>query len=499
MLNYKELCPNFWERFTKGAAVEKLYLDELDSMAKIAHAGLAQKFDLPSGVWKYEEYTNRKEKSSFELTTQLMLALLPAEEQEFVVQNNYTPLFDNKLQSGTKVSKYLSKVSNTEAMGKLIPILASSKGSLSKLGKELPKLPKEMIDPFNLITNFGVLVQNFYSEVSAASNVVFGVALDLPSFLEAANSPNFTSCYAVNGCNERAPINLAITPNTFVLYVKDKSGSVVGRCWGLINTDYSQIALLKPYGFINSEHVSSAVSWIANKCNPTSTWGMYELEKDEEDDGLLYEDLMELSSGPGIYGDPTWKILSKYVDGDVLTYQPSYTVRSAPCVICGVVHDSSQMVCSKCQEKYIKRCLSCGEKFYSFKKETEYMCSSCLSGYVICPKCGKSYPEHMDSCPHCHWETHCSLCGKKSDVPLYKAGEISLCRECRDILLSTTCDVCGVQENTYPYKGIALCAQCFTLVTKTENIYTRIAYPDVNYKRAIEMLRHCGGGKDNDR
>ena len=484
MYNYKELCPNFWENFCASTLPEDgagTYLDQLMQLNQERHKVLHDKLQLPEGVWKYEEQTETKPRSSYDISTKLLLAALPEEEQ-----GDLSRLFNNKLSSGMKVSKYLSKVQQPELAGRIFPVLASVTHSLDGLYKELPKLPQEMRDPFNLMLNFNVLVQNFYSEVAASQNVQFGISLALPDFLEAANSKSFSSCYTVGGCNERAPFHLGVTSNTFVLYVRSNSG-VMGRCWGLLNEDFSQLVVFKPYGFINKDHIASAVRWMVDKISgghlgEWSEWSFMDSPASA----------LRLHADPGVWSDPVILVLTnRLARDDVLIYRSFYSIQTSPCPICGRQHASSDIICHFCHTKYVHTCVSCGREMFNISSNTP-LCSTCREGGKICPRCGKVFPEKMKTCPHCHWDYHCSLCGKTSDVPLFSVGAVHVCRDCKELLLSTECDVCGAHGDMYPYKGVAVCPTCFTYLTVVRPTPPYIK--DIlskSHREALNMLWKC--------
>lgn len=480
MVNYAKECPTFWERFGKGRVDpygKGTYLDNLVTLCKDTHKELHDKLGFEDGVWVQEERQEFVPRTSYTTTLKFLVAMLPPEEQKYMQENHMTPMFLNKLSSGQKVSKYLSKLSNTETLGKLIPLLAETKDDLYDLRTELPKLPADMMDPFTLLTKFPVLVQNFYSEVAASSNVTFGISLSLPTFLEAANSDNFISCYVVGGDFERAPLNWSITPNTFVLYARGgKDNKILGRCWGMVNEDFSQIVLFRAYGFLEYSTIKSAVWWMASRLSNVDEWAMWSVPQLED---IRAQGHIMDNPGltAGIWSDPVQVVLSKHSLRDRLYFSTQYGVRTAPCIICGSIHSDRGLICSNCKSKYVHICLSCGEHFLNLTGESLSFCSNCLAGLVTCAKCGAKYPESMSECPHCHWDNHCSLCGKPSSVPLYKVGEVFICRDCKEALLSDTCDVCGTKGLMYPIAGFSLCAQCFTKTVATHQPrYTRTAY-----------------------
>ena len=412
---------------------------------------------------KWETDCTVKQVEDYLPVIELLMPLLPEEDQAINKETRYSGIINNRLNSGMKVSKYMSKLTGTETLGKLIPFATRADDTFwNKLYDVMPKLPEGLYQNwFGLFNSFDVLIQNFYSEIANNNNVTLGISTDLFDFLEVCNSPNFTSCYALYKMNESAPFNYAVSRNTAVIYVKNKQ-SVIGRSWVIFPNDLNQFYVMKPYGFLSKSLIRQAAEHLCTTLG--GEWGYY--FTDQNQDRWDYNPEL-MPQFQGVYQDPYFAIYSTTENGDTLTIRSNYSLSKATCIVCGSQTYDGKIMCPTCYRKHIKRCLSCGLNYYSMDDNSTF-CSECVRGKKTCPVCGMVFDEEWEECPACHWKSHCSLCGHTSNVPLYKIGNLYVCRDCREALLQGECDVCGSKTLTYPAAGWALCESCYgEAVTKS--------------------------------
>lgn len=414
---------------------------------------------------------------TFPLSKKLMLALLPEESAKYVTDNP-SSLWENRLESGMKISKAIARsVSNNEHIAKLFNcIVEEMKGDdeWMALRKELPKLPG--IGPIGLMKDPMVFVQNFISEVSAAKTKQIGFTIDMFDFIRGCNSDMYTSCYTISrNFNSMAPISFAMSGKAAMIYNKNDQ-SILGRCWVIFSNTFDSFVIMKTYGFLSDESVHVVACNICAALNKDASW--------KRVNTAHRESLSVAITNSGLYGDPIeWGYSYKMKRNSL--FIPIEIENITPrCMICGerVLH--SRIICERCEKRFA-HCKQCNTVILK-PNATGILCNRCAKNTktTVCPDCGRTVAAGA-KCVCTQTRETCAFCESPSIISVNGVG---LCAECAAIISNTngTCEVCGCHGLMYPYKKSPLCQRCYVCVGATSSSYLR-HYTDEQRRKAEEI------------
>jgi len=269
---------------------------------------------------------------------------------------------------------------------------------------ELPRLPLAKRHDFSCV------LQNFYSELAQVKKMEVSMYLSVNPYdiANASNNAKFSSCNALGGMHENAPICAAASPAMAMLRLEDQTGQLLGRCWVAFSPDYKSFVVQPTYGYMKDDFVEDAKQWLClyidKKIGSTdlTPWKVYS---------------GPTNINPRYVSDCDTNTTNFYVDGasSILfraDYKeiPAVRVGGGHCLICG--KDTQQLVCSDCKKSHFGKCKFCGKPTL---KEDE-MCPTCAKAIKQCDKCGKTFfPDNSEHtvCNACAYtRTVCVVCGE---------------------------------------------------------------------------------------
>lgn len=460
-------------------------------IAKTNKALLASKLGL-SGTDTVEQTVSVNLQEKFKHSVNIIRSVFPKE-----IQPSTEEILSNKDKTGAKISRLaLSHAAKNSAEIMKLMFKMSMSGAYSENVKtELPKLPKitsyleGMKDVHPVLKEqefFAAIVQNFYSEIAAVQNATYGFSIDPFHILAAGSSSSFSSCFTVGRFNSKGPLNIALSPYSGVIYNK-MGNEITGRAWVIFDKNFKKFCIMKSYGFINHETIHQVGSWICIMLDSKDQWSFV---KGSDDDVYLTLDYQP----DGWYVDPIGFFY--YANSsDKIRHIAITGCIDAPCIICGKSHYSSTLVCSDCLEKAFTTCRKCGKSMLVDKSLKTYpLCDNCIKKVTTCPVCGTLVPDGKE-CPKCAWDHTCGLCGKKHEQKLTWYEGIPVCKDCINAMHKRTCECCGDTGMMYPFKGHAVCSNCYKQLTFYSDgvVYSRGTY--VNKDNIFNFVRNhpdCG-------
>lgn len=491
MLDLSKQCPELLKEivgFPNDGAGTKL--EDIYAESKVAQTTLRTALGL-NDYYGFEINEDVDLETNFKHSKQLMLALLDDKDAEFVKANPQS-LWENKLESGMKISKAIARtVAQNAHIVKLFNVITAddaNKSTSEVVGKsliglvkeELPKLPDA--DLIQLIKNPMVFVQNFLSEVAVAKTKRIGFTLDMFDFFRGCNSPNFTSCYTVRKhYNSAAPVAYALSGRAGMIFNRN-ADSILGRCWVIFSNNMKSFVVMKTYGFLPDESIHAVACNLCSTLNKDASW--YKIP-------YVSHNLFTLTPGSGIYGDPIKYGYSSVTKKGTPFLQTDIDNVQSRCIMCGVFSGST-LLCEDCR-RTLGKCKKCGV-FLSGKFINKHgLCPTCMSQHTVCPSCGKTLISGVE-CECTKQQQVCSFCGAPSIVSINGFG---MCAECAKIIYETsgTCAVCGDSGLMYPYKKHPVCRRCYAILhNQSANRYIDSVYNDEQRQIARALLR--GEGHD---
>lgn len=463
MLNLKEQCPELLREIIgfpndgKGTKLEDIYNE-----TKFNQKVLRDVLGWQDGRTGMLVNTSLDLDIMFKNSKKVILSLLDEQDAKFVTENPDN-LWENKLESGMKISKAIARVvSKNEHVTRLFTLITkelSDSDSWNSLRKELPKLPE--LDAIGLMKDPMVFVQNFMSEIALAKTKELGFTIDMFDFIRGCNSSNYVSCYTVSRrFNSAAPISFALSGKAGMIYNKDSS-SIIGRCWVVFANDFKSFLIMKPYGFLQDESVHTVACNICALLNSEVPW--YKVTD-------IGECLYVATTNSGIYGDPVRFGYSSVRKGEVVQLQKEIENPSSVCIMCGKRDASTRIICPSC-ENMLYRCEGCESFMYERPTNKFGFCEKCMKGITVCPDCGCQLKKG-ETCACQLKQSTCTFCDSEAVMTINGVG---LCEDCAKILCSpdSECEVCGVRGPMYPYKKSPLCQRCYTCVASRGEEYTR--------------------------
>lgn len=406
-----------------------------------------------------EEVLSADPASKFKETFGLLKYLLPEDAYSVATADGYDGFLHNTdKRSGARLSKLMSKTIQSGNLVKLYDVALAGGINVDGIRSELSKLPSpRACETYS--SWLEKVVQNFFSELALITSQVYGISTNVWSFLNAATSVHYSSCFSLNGCNSRGPLHIALNPYTAVIYCRAKTG-ITGRAWVLFDKSFEKFAIMRSYGFISSDIITKLCTWICHQLNPKVKW-YYSTDTYSSSGGNVLVGGQLL----GWYIDPVKCIYSteRNASTSIILDNPV----SAPCILCGRDHRTSDAICPACMSEHVVRCTRCGKRMFVQEKNGSgvYLCEECITKKITCPTCGTLMLEG-GQCPKCSWEHVCSICGTPhtDKTKLMWVNNYPICKTCADILLKGTCDSCGHTGLTYPYKQFSLCKTCFDII-----------------------------------
>lgn len=454
-LDLKVQCPELLQQVPgfpndgKGTALSDILFE-----SECNQAALRETLGFAEGETTLEKESITDFESTFSFTKKIIMSMLGEEDAEYI-GNNPNALWDNRLESGMKISKAITRRiadgSYLKPLSKILFNMDTREFDL-KMRTELPKYPISNMSVFLLLKDPSVFIQNFFSEVAAAKGKSIGFTLDPLMFIRGTNSPNYTSCYKIERhYNSMSSISLGLSGRVGMIFSKD-SASVLGRSWVVFSPTFDSFIVLKSYGFLPKETISTVCQWLCTLLNKDATWYSsdytgFHLEADREE--------------IGIYNDPIIRLYSSKLVKNAMNI--SFTVNTVvpKCILCGSRVESSTIICRSCERDRMSRCVNCGSIMIKDPEHSVQLCSKCLDKVEVCPTCGKAHKKG-EKCNCINHSSTCSFCGKPATLNF---NSVAMCTECAEAMLRTTCDACGAHGVMYPYKGKSLCPRCFGLIT----------------------------------
>lgn len=463
MLNLKEQCPELLKQlngFPNDG--DGTHLEEIYNESKFWQTTLRTALGWEDDVTEFCVNPELNIEVDFEFSLSLIKSLLSEKDAEYIT-NNISAVFDNRLESGIKISKEISKrITSKEYVtrfaSELLKFSSDENKFLRTLQTELSKFPKT-ITILQMLNDPSVFVQNFFSEIASTKNKTYGFTIDMFMFLRGCNSEAYTSCYTISRMyNSSAPISYANSGKVGMIFSKDDK-QILGRCWVIFAPDFKAFSILKPYGFLSENIISYVASGICYYLDRDSKW--YRIQRKDFDG----DSLNVLMPNTGIYGDPLWLGYSTKTEvkkgNHVVLVPKDIDSRESMCVTCGKRIPTTTILCNECAEMHIRKCKKCGTVIYKPSNSNVVYCDTCAANFYTCPNCGQYVPNgEICSCQTA--KTECEICGKSTDI--IEAGTHFLCQECASILCdpNQTCSSCGAIGPVYPHKGELLCKSCLT-------------------------------------
>lgn len=462
-LDLKVQCPELLQQVPgfpndgKGTALPDI-LFESECNQKALHEALG----FAEGETTVEEEIATDFEAAFPFSKGIILSLLSKEDREYL-EKNPASLWDNRLESGMKISKAITRrVADGSYLETFAKTLFSTESPVffSKIRSELPKYPTDANAMYAILKDPSTFVQNFFSEIAAAKGKSIGFTLDPLMFLRGTNSPNYTSCYKIERhYNSMSAISLGLAGHIGMIYSKDGS-SILGRCWVVFSPSFKSFTVLKSYGFLSRESKKIVCSWLCTFLNKDADWKFSDTSRftTETNRGNV-----------GIYNDPIEMVYScNKIGEDRMGMSFAINTVVPKCIICGDRVQSNTIICNNCEHERMVRCASCGAHMLRDNEHTVQLCNKCISKVEVCPVCGGTYKKG-GSCNCINKSPTCSFCGSPATLNF---NSIALCTECAEAMVKTTCEACGAHGVMYPYKGKALCPVCFSAATtgRLENL-----------------------------
>lgn len=435
------------------------YIENIYKLSKQNKAKLAAKLGLPDTLTVEEEVlVDLSERFAF--SYKIACAVMPEDKK---------PTFDefitNRTANQMKLSKRILSYAKTNS-GVTTKILLSGLHSTTfrmKLSKELPKVPNagafvkntdlaEDALSINDYDYYAAIIQNIYSEIASIKKATYGFSMDMFTMLSAGSSNSFSSCFTVGRFNSKGPLDIALSPLTGVIYNR-QGNNVTGRAWVVFDKDFNKFVVMKSYGFIDDDVIKKVCSWLCALLDDKADWSYINGNNEDVYLSLDYKPA-------GWYLDP----IRMFFFSSTSDKTRNIDVRGcaeAPCLLCGKHHTRSTLLCGECEETRLTTCKRCNKLMLKTGRNKMYpLCDNCIEKVTFCPVCGAQMKEGK-TCPKCSWNNMCAICGTKSDKPLQWIEGVPVCDNCISLLHKKTCECCGSHGLMYPYRGHALCNNCY--------------------------------------
>lgn len=457
------------------------YIENIYKLSKQNKANLAAKLGLPDTLTVEEEVTvDLNERFAF--SYQLVCMVMPKDKQptfdEFITNRT-----SNQMKLSKRILSYAKTNSNVTAKILLSGLYSSS--FRSKLNKELPKVP----DARSFVSNsdcaeavvitqdyeyYSAIIQNIYSEIASIKKATYGFSMDMFTMLSAGSSSSFSSCFTVGRFNSKGPLDIALCPLTGVIYNR-QGKNIIGRAWVVFDIDFNKFIVMKSYGFIDDAIIKKVCGWLCALLDDKADWSYT--------NGNSEDVYLSLDYRPeGWYIDPVRMFFFSSTSDKIRNIDVRGCVE-APCLLCGKYHTKSTIICSDCEETKLTNCKRCGKQMLKTDSNKLYpLCNNCVEKVTFCPVCGSMMREGK-ACPKCAWNNMCAICGTKSDKKLQWIEDIPVCEHCISILHKTTCECCGSHGLMYPYRGHALCSNCYQQLSSLPS--STISEAQVHIKASI--------------
>lgn len=452
-------------------------------------------------------------------SVEAILKILPADIIAAIKDTLPTVLSENNFKMGKheyRLGRYLMqrmdtlKVSNTSLYTTALNCIKNA--LLWELKhKTLPVSGKVVLERF---------VQSFFSDFKASANGQrLEISFELDDILNAGLSDNgWGSCFRWGGMNERGSAYVAVAHKGGVILNYGSKGQLVGRAWVFVADDDKSVHIMKPYGFLPDNLISTAAKFLANKLSPTNLW-IPGLDKDFDVDGaaeylptnmraMLGTDSMSAKIKPvdrsarGWFTDPC--VLRLYRDDALSGCSLNVSLQVPPCLLCGKQHTSSQTICRECWDTRYISCATCGRRIPREEvptKHGKYVCKQCVdAGYTLCTECGRildsNHPvDELGRCRKCSAGAVCGMCGSSENVVNLDGNPV--CRKCIEACAATTCYVCGTPFGDGPegalVAGKRVCQRCAYMVCSRDFVGAALTHAqrsgevDGKIMRAIEL------------
>ena len=455
-IDLKVQCPELLQQVSgfpndgKGTALADILFEcECNQKAMREALGFAE------GETTLEQESTVDLESSFSYSKNVIEALLNKDDKEYI-EKNPNALWDNRLESGMKVSKAITRrIADGSYIEPLAKLLFNTDTRIfeTRIHTELPKYPIDFMSMFTIMKDPSVFIQNFFSEVAAAKGKFIGFTIDPLMFIRGTNSPNYSSCYKIErNYNSMSSISLGMAGHVGMIYSRDNA-SILGRCWVVFSPTFKSFVVLKSYGFLPDDTVTTVCQWLCTLLDKDSTW------YSSDETGFHIESTRD---EVGIYNDPIVKQYSSHIsERNEMNVSFSVNAVVPKCLICGTRVESNKIFCVDCSRTKVSKCVNCGSLMLKDNEHTIQLCNKCIDKIEVCPLCGNTHKKG-EKCNCINTSHTCSFCGNPATLNLHS---VAMCTECAEAMIRTTCDACGSHGVMYPYKGKALCTRCFSLIT----------------------------------
>ncbi len=130
---------------------------------------------------------------------------------------------------------------------------------------ELPKLPSYNV--LELIHNFDVVVQNFFSSLAESLNKEVVLSFDMFDIFSASNMGDTKSCFSFSGAYNNSWLGHSLGGNNGVIFVRSASGNIIGRSWIIFAPNKKAFFIQPKYGFMSNDLISAVSKWICYTLN----------------------------------------------------------------------------------------------------------------------------------------------------------------------------------------------------------------------------------------
>lgn len=365
-------------------------------------------------------------------------------------------ILSNRKADGAKVSRFVLAKYKADS---LIKREIDNRITWQDLCLELPLLP------LNKRHDFETVVQNFYSELAKVKDSKVDMLLSVNPYdiANASNGGRFSSCNALGGMHENAPICAAASPAMAIIKLENSATKeLLGRCYVSVSLDFKSFVVQPTYGYMKEDFVRDAEKWMCAYIN--SKLG------DEDAQWFRHANLDTIH--PQYVSD--CKLANFYVDNSASVYHrkdygalPAIRLGDCHCLVCGELCLS--VVCDKCKKTKFGKCRFCS-------KPTEGgtdLCDYHKEHLRVCPDCNEEFssddPKQV-RCNDCLWiHTRCVVCGwdisvkrdgSQDDVTELLGGLLYAHTHCvkEDQKYGRKCHTCGKRTN-----GYSRCFFCTTL------------------------------------
>jgi formylmethanofuran dehydrogenase subunit E len=382
----------------------------------------------------------------------------------------------NKTPDGAKLSRFLLR--NMPRF-----LLRNMQGSItygreSECFKELQGLPswQEYMNLEYKRRN-EVFLQVFYDNLSRSKTNYVLTCDPLELLCASEFTSGWSSCYTFNGRYGGSPS--AMARNKFTLMAYTFSSDVrrkTGRFW--IHLDLQNVlrsvlrfSLIHSYGLFPESLVTSIRRELQGML---STW--QGIENKWKFTTHNCDRVRQYADGPAPYRDSPF-MLVRHASLPAKDFAFAINHSNPTCFVCGNEHDTSEFICSDCDEESI--CSNCNEAMNednSYSHGGEYYCEHCYYElFSNCNHCGDVEPNddmhYIDGrgesvCSHClnrHY-SYCHVCGEyfpNDEVQESPSGR-TVCDDCFNEKY-VTCEDCGKvmeMDDACQFDGSTYCEVC---------------------------------------